>query len=76
MIVTSLLDCDVTRADLKHCGMMSDARKDLNGSGRDQGETSNILLITWNGWDQGQHHIYTIILYVFSCILCQFFLVI
>ena len=42
----------MTRADLKHCGKMPDARKELNRSVREGRKESRHSLRAWMGWDQ------------------------
>ena len=42
----------MTRADLKHCGKMPDAREELNISVREGRKNLDILLRAWKGWDQ------------------------
>ena len=54
MIKTHLLRIDVTRADLKHCGKMPDAREELNRSVRIESTHSIKSLV---GLGSSSHHL-------------------
>ena len=42
----------MTRADLKHCGKIPDAREELHRSAREGRIESRHSIKVWNGWGQ------------------------